>query len=178
MEERGIDAKRLAFGEEPFRFRAAGCRVSCVPIFWNKGVTKQGNYDFPPGFVSRIAGMLSGTHCSSSSFFIFFFLKGFESVQPARLGRLHPYKRARLEASACVSTPQNIYDALSTKTRSFPSLASTQTAWSPAAAFRRPNSRPGNKSTAPEQPPEPGAALEPRTAHGLLLFLAVACAER
>lgn len=73
MEERGIDAKRLTFGEEPFRFRAAGCRVSRVPIFWNKGVTKQGNYDFPPGFVSRIAGMLSGTHCSSSSFFIFFF---------------------------------------------------------------------------------------------------------
>lgn len=136
MAERGIGAKRLAFGEEPICFRAAGCRVSRVPIFWNKGVTKQGNYDFPPGFVSRIAGMLSGTHCSSSSFFLF--LKGFESVQPARLGRLHPYKRARLEASACVSTPPNIYDALSTKNQVFPFACLDPNLLAPGGCFSAP----------------------------------------
>lgn len=66
----GFVLNGIAFGNKAMLcFRAAGCCVPCVPIFWNKGVTKEGNDDFPPCFVSRITGMLSGTHCSSGSFF-------------------------------------------------------------------------------------------------------------
>lgn len=45
----GFVLNGIAFGNKAMLcFRAAGCCVPCVPIFWNKGVTKEGNDDFSP----------------------------------------------------------------------------------------------------------------------------------
>lgn len=104
-------------------FRAAGCCVPCVLIFWNKGVTKEGNDDFPSCFVSHITGMLSGTHCSSGSFFFFFksfLLLGFECVWLAQLSSLGLYKRSRVLMSACILIFQIIYDAFRNKEEVLP----------------------------------------------------------